>query len=59
LQDYPITDYQPLYFVAESLQVARVRMREYCRNLPRPFYARYNPTTEQIWVDRAVARDPA
>lgn len=59
LQDYPITDYQPLYFVAESLQVARVRMRAYCRNLPRPFYARYNPTTEQIWVDRAVARDPA
>ena len=54
--DYPITDYQPRYFVAASMQQARARMRQYCRDLPRPFYARYNPTTESIWVDRAVHR---
>lgn len=55
-QDFPITEYQPLYFVAASLQEAKSLMRDYCRNLPRPFYARYNATTERIWVDRAVRR---
>jgi phenylalanine-4-hydroxylase len=55
-QKYPITDYQPIYFVAESLQDAKLRMRQFCRDLPRPFYARYNPTTQRIWVDRAVQR---
>lgn len=58
-QDYPITDYQPLYFAAQSLHDAKNRMREFCRTLPRPFYARYNATTERIWVDRAVKREPA
>ena len=57
-QDFPITQYQPLYFVATSLQDAKTRMRSFCRGLPRPFYARYNPATERIWVDRAVRREP-
>ena len=57
-QDFPITEYQPRYFVAESLQDAKTRMQEYCRTLARPFYARYNPATESIWVDRAVKRAP-
>ncbi|HSG88162.1 MAG TPA: ACT domain-containing protein [Pseudomonadales bacterium] len=55
-QDFPITEYQPLYFVAESLQDASERMRRHCEQLPRPFHARYNPTTRSIWVDRAVRR---
>ena len=55
-QTYPVTEYQPVYFVAESLQDAKVRMRTYCEALPRPFYARYNSATESIWVDRAVRR---
>ena len=55
-QPYPVTDYQPLYFVAESLQDAKARMRAFCESLPRPFYARYNPATDSIWVDRAVQR---
>jgi phenylalanine-4-hydroxylase len=54
-QDFPITSYQPVYFVAESLHDAKERMRDYCERLSRPFYARYNPTTETIWVDRAVS----
>ena len=58
-QDYPVTEYQPRYFVAESLQDAKARMRAFCESLPRPFYARYNPATESIWVDRAVRRHPA
>lgn len=53
---FPITEYQPAYFVAESLHDARARMQEYCRTLPRPFYARYHPGTESIWVDRGVRR---
>jgi phenylalanine-4-hydroxylase len=56
LRDYPITTYQPAYFVARSLHDARERMRRFCRELKRPFYARYNPATERIWVDRAVRR---
>jgi phenylalanine-4-hydroxylase len=55
-RDFPITEYQPLYFVADSLQQAKARMEEYCRTLSRPFYARYNPATDSIWVDRAVKR---
>jgi phenylalanine-4-hydroxylase len=56
VQDFPITEYQPVYFVADSLQDAKSRMQEFCRNLARPFYARFNPVTESIWVDRAVKR---
>lgn len=55
-REFPITEYQPTYFVADSLQDAKARMQEYCRTLARPFYARYNPATESIWVDRAVRR---
>ena len=55
-QDFPITDYQPLYFAANSLQDAKSQMREFCRNLSRPFYARFNPASESIWVDRAITR---
>lgn len=51
---YPITTYQPTYFVAESLSDAKVKMREFCEKLKKPFHARYNPLTESIWVDRAV-----
>ena len=58
-QTFPITEYQPVYFVAPSLQDAKTKMAQFCRDLPRPFYARYNAVTEQIWVDRAVRRDSA
>ena len=53
-QDFPITEYQPVYFAAQSLNQARQSMREHCRNLPRMFYARYVEATQSIWVDRAV-----
>ena len=55
-QDYPITEYQPVYFVADSLADASERMRTHCEGLPRPFHARYQSLTERIWVDRAVRR---
>ena len=53
---YPITTYQPTYFVAKSLTDAKLKMRSYCESLPRPFYARYNTLTDSIWVDRAVKK---
>lgn len=56
---YPITTYQPTYFVAANLNDAKQRMRVYCENLPRKFYARYNPLTCSIWVDRAIRSQEA
>lgn len=53
---YPITQYQPHYFVADSLQDAKTRMRAFCEALPRPFHARFHPAAESIWVDRVVRR---
>jgi phenylalanine-4-hydroxylase len=53
---FPITTYQPTYFCAESLQDAKDKMREYCQELPRPFYATWNPTTGTIHIDRPVQR---
>lgn len=56
-QEYPITKYQPIYFVADSLEAAKKSMIDYCRSLSRPFHARLNPLTNSIWVDRAVDRE--
>jgi phenylalanine-4-hydroxylase len=56
-QDFPITEYQPVYFVADSLADASERMRAHCEGLPRPFYARYNAMTRSIWVDRSIRRE--
>ncbi len=55
-QDYPITDLQPVYFVADTLHDARQKMRRFAEALPRPFYAKYVAATDRIWVDRAVQR---
>jgi len=36
-QAFPITTYQPVYFLATSLQDAKKQMRKYCRRLTRTF----------------------
>lgn len=54
---YPITTYQPNYFVAESFADAKLKMRAFCERLAKPFYARYNTLTNSIWVDRAVTTE--
>jgi hypothetical protein len=51
---FPITEFQPVYFVASGLKDAKDQMRSFCESMPRPFYARYNDLTESIWVDRAI-----
>lgn len=56
LQEFPITCYQPVYFVAESLMDAKHKMRRYCEDLPRPFFALYNSQTSMVHIDRPVQR---
>lgn len=51
---YPICTYQPTYFVADSLSDAKLKMREFCEQLHKPFHARMNPLTNSVWVSRAV-----
>jgi phenylalanine-4-hydroxylase len=46
--EYPITKYQPKYFVTESFETAKEQVRAFARSLDRPFTVRYNPLTENI-----------
>ena len=55
-QEFPITTYQPVYFLAGSLSDAKQRMREYCEGLQRPFFALHNAHTDSIYIDRPVRR---
>jgi len=47
---YPITEYQPLYFVAESFQASKEKMRHFAETMDRPFSIRYNPFTQSVEV---------
>ncbi|KAL6077913.1 phenylalanine 4-monooxygenase [Balamuthia mandrillaris] len=47
---YPITEYQPLYYVADSFERAKNQMRMFAQSLDRPFTIRYNPYTESVEV---------
>lgn len=50
LQKYPITSYQPLYFVSESFEDAKEKMIAYAKTIPRPFGVRYNPYTLNVEI---------
>ncbi|OQR83639.1 phenylalanine-4-hydroxylase, henna-like protein [Achlya hypogyna] len=56
-QKYPITTYQPVYYVAESLSDAKERMRDFYEDMKKPFHARYHPYQQTISVDRAVCME--
>eukprot|EP01063_Lacrimia_lanifica_P039399 TRINITY_DN8647_c0_g1_i1.p1 TRINITY_DN8647_c0_g1~~TRINITY_DN8647_c0_g1_i1.p1 ORF type:complete len:450 (+),score=152.79 TRINITY_DN8647_c0_g1_i1:82-1431(+) len=45
---YPITKYQPTYFVAESFDDAKVRMENFAKSFARPFTLEYNPYTKSV-----------
>lgn len=49
-QKYPITEYQPVYFVAESFKDAQMKVREFANSCNRPFSVRYNAYTESIEI---------
>lgn len=47
---YPITEFQPRYFVSESFEDAKEKMRSYAATIPRPFSVRYDPYTQSVVV---------
>lgn len=48
--EYPVHEYQPVYFVAESFERAKQQLASFARTLNRPFTARYNPYTQSVEV---------
>lgn len=55
-QEYPITTYQPVLFVADSLQDAKQEISLFCDSLTRPFFPQYDPLTQNIRVTKSVRR---
>ncbi|VDP87903.1 unnamed protein product [Echinostoma caproni] len=47
-QSYPITQYQPIYFVADSFSDAKKKLKQFTDRMTRPFTVRYDPYTESI-----------
>uniref|UniRef100_A0A915DQY8 phenylalanine 4-monooxygenase n=1 Tax=Ditylenchus dipsaci TaxID=166011 RepID=A0A915DQY8_9BILA len=50
LVKYPITSYQPKYFLAESFTEAKNKLTTWASSIPRPFQVRYNPYTERVEI---------
>uniref|UniRef100_A0A672PZ41 tryptophan 5-monooxygenase n=1 Tax=Sinocyclocheilus grahami TaxID=75366 RepID=A0A672PZ41_SINGR len=49
-QECLITTFQDVYFVSESFEEAKFRMREFAKTVQRPFSLRYNPYTQSVCV---------
>lgn len=45
---------QPHYFVAESFQLAKKQIIEYCEGINKPFSLTYNRDTHRVEVDRPL-----
>ena len=56
LQDYPITEVQPVYFASDSFVDARLKLAKFAESQRRPFAVRYDATTQSISLDRDVVR---
>ncbi|XP_068977084.1 protein henna isoform X2 [Bombus flavifrons] len=50
LQKYPITEYQPVYYVAENFEDAKQKMIKFTESIPRKFGVRYDPYTQSISI---------
>jgi phenylalanine-4-hydroxylase len=50
IQEYPITSYQPLYFVADSFKDAQDKVREFAATMDRPFSVYYDAYTQSVQV---------
>lgn len=50
-QDYPITEYQPIYYAATSFEDAKRQLIKFAESFSRPFGVRYNPYTQGLEVD--------
>eukprot|EP00096_Caligus_rogercresseyi_P002484 TRINITY_DN14630_c0_g1_i1.p1 TRINITY_DN14630_c0_g1~~TRINITY_DN14630_c0_g1_i1.p1 ORF type:complete len:447 (-),score=100.32 TRINITY_DN14630_c0_g1_i1:241-1581(-) len=47
---YPITEYQPVYFVTESFEDAKNKLTEFANIADKPFTVRYEPYTESMEI---------
>mmetsp|Transcript_25941 Transcript_25941/g.36020 ORF Transcript_25941/g.36020 Transcript_25941/m.36020 type:complete len:431 (+) Transcript_25941:53-1345(+) len=47
---YPVTEYQPVYFVASSFSEATQALREFSSKMERPFAVSYNALTQSVEV---------
>ncbi|NP_001080923.1 tryptophan 5-hydroxylase [Xenopus laevis] len=47
-QECIITSFQELYFVSESFEEAKEKMREFAKTIQRPFGLKYNPFTQSV-----------
>ncbi len=52
--NFPISEMQPLYFVAKSFEKAKHQIIDYCENINRPFHISYNQKSNTIEVDRKI-----
>ena len=43
ITEYPLLEYQPKYFIAESFKHAKQLITEYAKTIDRPFDVRYDP----------------
>jgi phenylalanine-4-hydroxylase len=50
IQPYPVTSFQPVYYVAESFEDAKKKLRDFAATLNRPFDVYYNPYTQRVDV---------
>ncbi|VDM28509.1 unnamed protein product [Toxocara canis] len=48
MQKYEDADYQPLYFVADSILEAMIKLRRYAHSIKRPFSVAYDPFTRSV-----------
>ncbi|KAK2188757.1 hypothetical protein NP493_123g04032 [Ridgeia piscesae] len=49
-QKYPITEYQPVYYVADSFEAAKEKVSQFAATIPRAFSVRYDPYTQSVQV---------
>ncbi|CAP23485.2 Protein CBR-PAH-1 [Caenorhabditis briggsae] len=47
---YPITEYQPKYFLAESFASAKNKLKSWASTISRPFQIRYNAYTQRVEI---------
>ncbi|VDM91631.1 unnamed protein product [Onchocerca ochengi] len=50
LQPYKDSNYQPLYFVVDSIYDATIKLRAFAQNFQRPFAVIYDPYTESVEI---------